>query len=155
MNKINHLLLLTLAIVASAFASLDYAEATVGGPTTISAIAHDSAQGSVYYTVHDGGGRGCPPIIHIIDLLTLKDRELKSCGDVEQDVFSDDGQANLEKYAQYRTDVYDKLSYMGSISLKKNNIDIRVTHLKENLFEDYVISNEFRATVMQDGKELA
>jgi hypothetical protein len=59
--------------------------ATVGGPTYISAIAFKAEDNALYYTVHDNSGRGCPPIIHVIDLDTLKDTEIKSCDEFEQE----------------------------------------------------------------------
>ena len=128
--------------------------ATVGGPTYISEIAFNAALNSVYYKVHDGGGRGCPPIIHQINLTTLKDSEVKSCTQVEQEFpYSEE---NTQKYNQFIADTYQNLSYLGSVSLKKNNIDVQVEFISEYKMEgfDEPVWNNFLATITQDGKEI-
>jgi len=127
--------------------------ATVGGPTYISEIAISIADNAVYYKVHDGGGRGCPPIIHKIDLATLKDSEVKSCNQVENEYSYND----MQKYEQFIADIYQDLFYLGSVSLTKNNIDVKVEFLKENKLEgedNWVISSDFRATITQDSKKI-
>ncbi len=125
--------------------------ATVGGPTYVSALAYDAQQKAIYYTEHDFGGRGCRPIVHTVDLATLKDSEVKSCTQVEQQYPYNDDSA----YSQFLSNTYDGLPYLGSVSLKNNRIDIRVEHLSEHVEADMVFWNEFRATISQDGKQLA
>lgn len=129
--------------------------ATVGGPTYISEIAFSATDNAVSYKVHDEGGRGCPPIIHKIDLGTLQDSEIKSCDQVEQEFpFSE---ASVQKYDQFIADIYQNLSYLGSVSLKKNNIDVQVEFVSEYKMEgfDEPVWNNFRATIIQDGKEIS
>lgn len=135
-------------IILGIFFVASNAFATVGGPTYISEIALDNPESnvikSVYYKLHDGGGRGCPPIIHKIGLVSLTDSEVRSCDQAEQDG---------AKYPQFVSDTYQNLSYLGSVSLKKNNIDIRVEFISENKLEgfDDPVSNNFLATLAQDG----
>ena len=147
--------LLLFSIILGIYFIVNSVFATVGGPTYISEIAFSAVNNSVYYKVHDGGGRGCPPIIHRIDLTTLKDLEVKSCNQVEREFpYSE---ANTQKYNQFIADTYENLSYLGSVSLKNNNIDVQVEFLSENKLEgedNWVISRDFRATITQDGKEI-
>src|SRR3989338_11479794 len=141
------------SIIFGALFMAGSALATVGGPTYISEIAISIADNAVYYKVHDGGGRGCPPIIHKIDLATLKDSEVKSCNQVENEYSYND----MQKYEQFIADIYQDLFYLGSVSLTKNNIDVKVEFLKENKLEgedNWVISSDFRATITQDSKKI-
>ena len=62
---------------------------------------------------------------------------------------------NQQKYVQFIHDTYQNLSYLGSVSLKKNNIDIKVEFISENKAEDgEVYWREFDAIIAQDGKAL-
>jgi hypothetical protein len=152
MKKINYVLLLV-SIIFSFSIMTERAFATVGGPTYISSIASNVENNSVYYTVHSNGGSGCPPSIHRVDLITLADSELKSCRQFEQEFsFTEEG---LQKYSQFMADTYQDLPYLGSVSLKKNNIDITVEFLSEHLEEGSVFWREFRATMIQDNKQVA
>lgn len=156
MNKIKILVSsLFLLVVFSFLISSDTILATVGGPTYISAIASDAAGTPVFYTVNDNGGRGCPPIVHKIDLVTSQDTPVKSCDDFENEFTY--STAGLQKYNQFISDVYQNLGYLGSVSLEKNNIDIRVEFVSEEIQADYSsepVWTNFRAHISQDGKEL-
>ena len=144
--------LYTFLIIGSLFIA-GSAFATVGGATYVSEVAFSATGNAVYYKVHDEGGRGCPPIVHKIDLVTLLDSEVKSCDQVEQEFpYSE---ANTQKYNQFITDIYQNLSYLGSVSLKKNNIDIKVEFLSEYVQDDFIFWNNFQATIIQDGKEIS
>lgn len=126
--------------------------ATTGGPTYISSIAFNKADNSVYYTVHDNGGRGCPPIVNKINISTLARSEIKSCDQLESgDPYSEEG---MKIYSQFIHDTYQGLPYLWSVSLKKNNIDVEVKLLSEQSEEDFIYWSEFQATLTQDGKEL-
>lgn len=129
------------------------AMATVGGPTYISEIAFKVGDDSVYYKVHDGGGRGCPPITHKINLTTSKDSEVKSCDEFETEDYNNE-ESSIKAREQFMANIYKDLSYLGSISLKKNNIDVQVEFLSEHIEFDYLSWSEFRATLTQDGKEI-
>ena len=157
MNKSSFILLLTfVSIVFSLSIVPGQVSATVGGPTYVSSIAFNVQDNSVYYSVHDGGGRGCPTIIHKINLTTLKDLEVKSCSQVEQEFLNGEYEQGIQKYAQFMADTYQGLPYLGSVSLKKNNIDIDVKFISENVAEDgEVYWREFDATITQDGKTLS
>lgn len=128
--------------------------ATVGGPTYISEIGFSATESAVYYKVNDNGGRGCPPIIHKIDLGTGKDSEVKSCDQYESEYATNE--AGFQKYTQFLHDFYQTVSYLGSVSLKKNNINVQVKFVKEGLMEgfDEPVWRDFEAQVFQDGREI-
>ena len=129
--------------------------ATVGGPTYISSIAFKTPENFIYYTVHDNSGRGCPPNIHKIDLSIIKDFEVKSCTQVEQEFLSGEYEEGMQKYSQFITDTYQDLPYLGSVSLKKNNINIDVKFLSEHIESNETFWSEFLAIITQDNKEVA
>ncbi len=125
--------------------------ATVGGPKYISGIALSTLRNTIYYTLHDNGGRGCPPIVHAIDLTTLKDTEVKSCTQVEEGTTTEVGQ---QHYVEFVSDLLYDLPFLGSVSLKRNNIAINVDFLSEHTEEGYTQWSEFRAHIIQDDKEV-
>lgn len=152
MNSKNYKVLLILVSAIFSFSiPVENAQATVGGPTYISAIA--SKDNAVYYTVNDGGGRGCPAIIHRVDLATRQDTEVKSCDEFERE-FSETEEGR-QKYSQFIADTYQSLSYLGSVSLKKNNIAVRVDAVSERAEGDMMYWTEFRATISQNSKVIA
>ena len=133
--------------------------ATVGGPTYISAIAHnnDAEQTRIYYQEHRNDGRGCPPIVHQINARTGASAEVKTCDAIfeEYDLLSENESTGRDMYAQFVSDLYHPLlHYMGSVSLEKNNINISVETLSEH-DEDGQFWTEFQARIVQDEKELA
>lgn len=140
------------SIVLGIFFIAGSALATVGGPTYISEIAFNSIDNFVYYKVHDGGGRGCPPIINKINLSTLARSEVKSCTQFESEGLS--YEEGIKKYGQFMHDTYQGLPYLSSVSLKKNNIDISVEFLSEHVEFDFAQWSDFRATLSQDGKKI-
>src|SRR3989344_4455322 len=159
MNK-NHILLPILVLAIFSFLGLsEQILATVGGPTYISQIAYDTSNESVYYIENDYSGKGCPPIVHSVNLAKIKDIEVKTCDEVLKDFFSNYNAPSGEnegKYNQYIADTYQDFSYIGSVSLKKNNIDINVEFLSEHFDESgYTMWSEFRTIITQDNKEVA
>lgn len=141
------------SIATAVFVYANTASATVGGPMLVSHLGYKPGERAVYYIQHDGGGRGCPPIVHRIGLEDLEDKEVVSCAQAEERYdFSNGG------YNRYEAELFDTLykdvSYLGSVSLKGNGITIEVRSVKENFVEDsdWKVSTDFNAKVMQDGK---
>ena len=133
--------------------------ATVGGPTYISDIVYHIPSNSVYYTETDDGGQGCPPIVHSLSLTKMEHSAVKTCDEVSQQFFLNEG--GEEAYRQFIVDTYQNLSYLGninyigSVSLRENHIDINVEFISENVGVDgEVYFSEFEATISQDGKIL-
>lgn len=134
--------------------SFDGALATVGGPIYVSRIAYSPVVNSVYYLSNRNDGMGCPPIIHQISLKDGQDVEVMSCRQVFQEYYSGDANNGEQKYNKFLTDYYKKLRSIGSISLKKNNIDIEVEALSERVENGEKYWTDFQAVVTQLGKEV-
>lgn len=153
MGKFNNfLLLIFVPVIFSLLLVGREVFATVGGPTYISSVAFQAQDNSVYYLVHDNSGRGCPPIIHRVNLAILEDREVKSCEQVEQEF--PQTEEGRQKYNEFIADTYQNPPYLGSVSLKKNNIDVAVEFLSEHIEDGYPLWSEFRAAFFQDKKEV-
>ncbi|MDP3993611.1 MAG: hypothetical protein Q8P75_01345 [bacterium] len=86
-------------------------------------------------------------------MITLEDSEVKSCDQFLQEFsYTEEG---MQKYSQFIADTYQNLSYLGSVSLKKNNINVQVEFLSEHIEDGYTFWSEFRAILTQDNKEVA
>lgn len=153
MNKHYPRLSIFVLTIFSFLISSEQILATVGGPTYISEIAYKASAGAVYYLESDAGGKGCPTIIHSVNLAKIQDIEVKTCDEFfQQFSYSEGGD---DKYRQFIHDTYQSLSNLGSVSLKKNNIDVNVEFISENIAEDgEVYWREFEAIISQDGKAL-
>ncbi|MBU4338671.1 hypothetical protein KKB43_03770 [Patescibacteria group bacterium] len=129
--------------------------ATVGGQTYISEIAYNTTNSSVYYLVNDYSGKECPPVIHSINLANNQDTQIKTCDEVFQEFFKNYSEENNQKYRQFISDFYKNLFFIGSVSLKKNNINVSVSTLSERVENGEKYWTEFRAILTQDNKEVA
>ena len=148
-NKINILFVVTLLLLTAA----NNVSATVGGPTTIDRISHNAKENSLYYIVHDGGGRGCPPIIEKLNLATKERTQVKSCDEIESTYYRDESSAAA--YNQFIEDTfkYPDVKNLPIISLSNNNISIIVEYVGEHRFDEYNASADFRATIFQDNQK--
>lgn len=145
-------------IILSVFSLLILSEkvfAAVEGPTYISEIAYNASNDSVYYLKTHYDGKGCPPVIHQVNLTNSQDTEVKTCDEVFQEYFNGYSEKSDQKYRQFIFNFYKNLSYIGSVSLKKNNINVSVSTLSERVENGGKYWTEFRATVTQDNKEIA
>lgn len=149
MNKISILFVVALFLLMSA----SNVSATVGGPTTIDRLSYSPNENSLYYVVHDGGGRGCPPIIEKINLSTKERTQLKSCDEIESTYYRDESSA--ARYIQFLEDTfkYPNVKTLSIISLSRNNISILVDYVGEHRFDEYNVSSDFRATISQDNQK--
>lgn len=127
--------------------SANYVSATVGGPTTIDRLSYSPNENSLYYLVHDGGGRGCPPIIEKINLTTKERTQVKSCDEIESTYYRDESSA--ASYNQFIEDTFRGLNMLSIISLTKNDISIVVEYVGEHRFDEYNVSSDFRALILQ------
>jgi len=148
-------LLIIILFVFSLLMSGEKVLATVGGPTYISEIAYNASNNSVYYLENDYGGKGCPPVIHSINLTNNQNTQVKTCDEVFQEFFKNYSEENNQKYRQFISDFYKSLSYIGSVNLKKNNINVNVSVLSERVENGEKYWTEFRAVLTQDNKEVA
>ena len=132
MNKNYTLLSIVILAIFSLLLSSEKVLATVGGPTYISQIAYNASNNSVYYIENDHGGKGCPPIIHSVNVTNTRDVEVKTCDEVFQQFPSSSDESDGQNYMQFIADIYNNLSYLGSVSLEKNFIDVRARILSEH-----------------------
>ena len=158
MSKNYIFLLIFIFVIFSLFLSSEKVFATVGGQTYISQIAYNASDDSVYYIENNYGGKGCPPIIHSVNLSKIQDVDVKTCDEVLQEFFSNYSARSGEnegRYNEFIAGIYQNLLNLGGVSLKKNNIDIRVEFLSERIEAGEKFWTEFRATITQDSKEIA
>ena len=155
MNKNYTLLSIVILAIFSLLLSSEKVLATVGGPTYISQIAYNASNNSVYYIENDHGGKGCPPIIHSVNVTNTRDVEVKTCDEVFQQFPSSSDESDGQNYMQFIADIYNNLSYLGSVSLEKNFIDVRARILSEHIENGETYWNEFQAVITQDNKEIA
>ncbi|MDP3696441.1 MAG: hypothetical protein Q8R55_00225 [Candidatus Taylorbacteria bacterium] len=148
-NKISLLFIVVLFLLMSA----SNVSATVGGPTTIDRLSYSPNENSVYYIVHDGGGRGCPPIIEKLHISTKERTQVKSCDEIESTYHRDESSA--ASYNQFIEDTFKdpNIKSLPIISLTNNNISIIVEYVAEHRFDEYNVSSDFRATIFQDNQK--
>ncbi|MEK6809484.1 MAG: hypothetical protein AABY40_02320 [Nanoarchaeota archaeon] len=148
-NKISILFVVALFLLATA----NNVSATVGGPTTIDRLSYKSSENSLYYVVNDGGGRGCPPIIEKLNLSTKERTQVKTCNEIESTYYRDENSAT--SYNQFIEDTfkYPAVKALPIISLTKNNISILVEYVGEHKFDEYNVSSDFRATILQGNQK--
>ena len=152
----NYQLFLTLALIISwLFLPTNNVKATTGGPTYISEIAFSTSSNSIFYIENDNSGRGCLPIIHKLDLTTLKNLELKTCTEIEQEFLNDKYEEGVQLNNQFISETFENLSYLHSVNLKKNNIKIIINFLSEYIEDGFAYWSEFSATIIQDNKEIS
>lgn len=147
MNKIIYILPLLIVLALVFFLPTANVSATVGGPSYIYRIVYDSQNNTVYYLKSDYGGRGCPPIIHKLDLKTKTTTEIKSCDD----------NFIMSEYDKLINDTFQNFPNLYSINLKKNNIsaEMDVVSKKIDNEQNFLEFTNFNIKVKQDGAEKA
>jgi len=138
-------------LIASSALTASYANATVGGPTTINTFTYNHADESVYYISRNSGGRGCPPVLNKLSLNSGKSDIVFSCSDGEDLMFKNnyDYSAVSNKIA----DLTRGFKELTPINLKKNNIFVDVDFNRTEKYKeiDDVLRTHFIASVYQDG----
>ena len=146
MNNKFYLTILTASAIVMGF-SVSVTLATVGGPTLVYDLKFDSKTNSVYYTVGEGGGKGCPPELRAISLDTNTPKVIYSC---------DDG-LNQYGYEQGQKEKIDSFtstfSMLRPINLRKNiiTVSIDVSGVETSPDSSYVMQTNFVANIFQDG----
>jgi hypothetical protein len=129
--------------------------ATVGGPTYIGQLRYNSQDQSVYYIKHSSDGRGCPPELIKLSLITGKNETVFSCTDGEKlSTNYDAGRSALTEINKIIADY----KYLSQINLETNNINIDVNHLNDEKFnpqDEYIKNANFIASVYQGETKLA
>lgn len=129
--------------------------ATVGGPTYIGQLRYNPQDQSVYFIKQSLSGRGCPPVLIKLSLITGKEETVYSCDDGERlSPNYDTGQSALTEINKIIADY----KYLSQIDLKTNNISIDVNHLNDEKFnpqDDYIKNANFIASIYQGETKLA
>lgn len=115
MKKISILSITLLSIIIFA----NYALATVGGPTLISDLKYDPISKLVYYTEHDEGGKGCPPILKSLNPISGQTKTIFSC---------DYGLNQPRGYSQYDTisNFTKNFQTLAKVDMNKSDIFIEI-----------------------------
>lgn len=134
------------------FSVANIAEATVGGPTIISDFKYSPEDQSVYFTQHDFGGRGCPPILKKISLISEETEIFFSCEEGESLISeSDSWSSRVGLVYQEIEKITGSLKLLIPISLPNNNLEIDIKYKdKEYLSDEFVIKTNFTADIYQD-----
>ncbi|MEK7646461.1 MAG: hypothetical protein AAB381_02090 [Patescibacteria group bacterium] len=155
-NTLRHLSIFILALSVYGILSIHSAQATVGGPTYIGSFKYNKADESVYFTQLSLSGRGCPPVLQKISLVS---------GNIDTAFSCDQGEALYSgNYSDIQPKVLEEISKMISeykdltpLNLLKNNIAIDITFNKSETLESdptWIIHSLFTATVYQNGSKI-
>lgn len=148
------LLLTSLVLIFSGF-FINNAHATVGGPTFIYDFKYNPENESVYYTKISQSGRGCPPELIKISLVSGETETVFSCSDGEK-LFADGNYDNSLVYSAINN-ITSNFKNLTSINLKKNQIYINVNFVDYNKYSpeyDEILNANFIASVYQDNKKV-
>ncbi len=126
------------------------AHATVGGPTTISDFKYNPEDESIYYVVTDDNGKGCPPMLYKIGLLSEQSESVYSCD--MGFAFRAENQ-NLSVYSEFQI-ITEGFKPLSPINLTKNNIVIDVAYTGEGETNPVGISKEVTISVYQNGNKI-
>ncbi len=123
--------------------------ATVGGPTFVYDLKFDPKTETIYYTEQSLSGKGCPPELKSIKVVSGDKGTVYSCD--ESFVFSDSDQRINERINVFTSE----MKILSSINLKKNNIEVLIKELNvEKIEESFVVKTNFTATILQNGKKV-
>jgi hypothetical protein len=125
-------------------------QATVGGPTYIYDFKYNPLDESVYYTSQSDNGRGCPPILAKISLVTGKSEIVFSCDDGEK--LSSTSLVNYEI-----NKITNDLKLLTPLNLRENDITIDIKFLNSEYFNsegDWLKNHNFFTSVYQGNKKV-
>jgi hypothetical protein len=131
------------------------AHATVGGDSTISDLVYNNKDESVYYTVIDESGRGCPDMVDRISLVDNTVRNVFTC-DQGENIINTMGTEGFGEVSKRVINIKKGMKLLTPISLSKNVIQIDVEHIKEvpSKFDDFETNHLFEITVYQNEKQV-
>jgi len=130
-------------------------QATVGGPTFIYDLRYNPQDESVYYTKVSESGRGCPPELMKISLVSGQSQVVFSCSDGEKLTASSGYEFSL--VAEEINKIVSNFNNLAQINLKKNKISIDVSFVDYKKYgpeTNEIQSANFIASVYQDNKKV-
>jgi len=129
--------------------------ATVGGPTFIHNFKYNTADQSIYYVETSASGRGCPPMLMKVSVVTEVVDVMHSCDEGEEFIKNSNNNFGVVLPALYK--VTSGYSDLNLVNLKSNGIKIDV-----NLIDfvtlpdtDYVMNANFTASIYQNGIKIS
>jgi len=126
--------------------------ATVGGPTYIGAFTYNKADESIYFTYISQSGRGCPPVLNKISLVTEKVDTVFSCDQGEVLVGTDYTQGANKVNAEIAR-ITSGFKDVTPINLSKNDIQVDIDFVRSEPIEpgsEWMIQSFFTAKVYQN-----
>ena len=148
-QKIDTSLIVGILFLALFMLSAGQSAATVGGPTYIERLSHNPSENALYYLVNSQSGRGCPPIIHKVDLLTGTDTTVVSCSEIEANYYGP-GAFDSAAYNQMIENTFRSSNLLTVINLAAHNISAEVEYVGVHRFDEYNTAADFQATIFQD-----
>jgi hypothetical protein len=126
------------------------ANATVGGPTTINDFKYNHADESIYYIVNSYSGRGCPPMLYKMGLVSKQIEVVYSCDEGEE-FTTNNPKASI--YSQFN-EITGNFKYLPTINLKNNDISIDVNYIGEGNTNPVGMSKKVKVVVYQNEKKI-
>jgi hypothetical protein len=144
LNTIVSLLILSISIF-----TIQSVHATVGGETLIGNFEYNPANESVYYSLADGGGRGCPPQLVALSLNSEKTSIKFSCDEGEK--------LSLEQVYSKITAITNGFKPLVPLSLKNNAITVDVNYVNDKTYgagSNDILLRHFTASIYKNGKKI-
>ncbi len=145
-----------LVVLLSVFTN-ESAQATVGGPIFINAFTYNPANESVYYIQRDGGGRGCPPELMKMSLVSGKSDVVFSCSQGEK-IPGVSGKDVISLVNDEIDEIIKDFKPLTSINLKKHQILIDVNFINSEKYgpeSTEILRSNFTSTVYQNNQKIA
>jgi hypothetical protein len=124
--------------------------ATVGGPTTINEFKYNRTDESIYYILNSYSGRGCPPMLYKLGLISEKNEVVYSCSEGEEFL---QGNPQSSVYTQFN-EITNGFKNLAPIHLKNNNIAIDVNYMGEGETNPVAESKKIEVVVYQNGNKI-
>jgi hypothetical protein len=96
----------------------------VGGPTVVYDLKYDAKTSSIYYIESSSSGKGCPPELKSVSVLTGEQKVIFSCDDVINEP-NEIAQAQSQKIYSYTS----SFASLIPINLKENEISISIDYV--------------------------
>lgn len=124
------------------FGSVTIVQATVGGPTYVYNLKYNPADSSLYYIELAESGRGCPPVLKKISVITLQTLTVLSCNDGEK-IGNDGVETEING-------ITTDFKYISQIDLNTNKIRVDLAFSREEKIEEWVTRTLFTARIYQN-----
>ena len=149
MNK-KYILIAIFAVLIFVGGLASNVHATVGGPTFIYDFKYNPQDESVYYTMASEGGRGCPPELVKISLVSGQTQVVFSCSDGEK-------LSSISLVSSEINKITNDFKQLTPLNLKGNNIAIDINFLNAENYSpelNELLRRNFNTSVYQNNKKV-